>query len=79
MGCSTTQPSLTVTVPSSLRDCTATPRPASQGLTVGSLAAFSVMQAADLEKCQSKNAALIQIIESVNKANEPKKPWWKVW
>jgi hypothetical protein len=37
------------------------------------------MQAADLERCRSKNAALIEIIESVNKANAPKKPWWQVW
>jgi hypothetical protein len=46
---------------------------------VGRLAAFSVQQEGDLAKCRAKNAALIEIIESVNKAHEPKKAWWKVW
>lgn len=78
-GCATSQPSLVVTIPNSLRDCPGSERPASAGLTVGRLAAFSVVQEGDLQKCRAKNAALIEIIESVNKANEPKKPWWKVW
>ena len=76
-GCATTQPSLTVTVPESLKDCPASERPASQGLTVGRLAAFSVQQEGDLAKCRAKNAALISIIETVNKASAPKKPWWR--
>ncbi len=76
-GCATTQPSLTVTVPESLKDCPASERPASQGLTVGRLAAFSVQQEGDLAKCRAKNAALISIIETVNKAHAPKKPWWR--
>jgi len=46
---------------------------------VGRLAAYSVQQAADLEICQTKNLALIEIIESVNKANAPKRPWWRLW
>jgi hypothetical protein len=76
-GCATTQPSLTVTVPESLKDCPASERPASAGLTVGRLAAFSVQQEGDLAKCRAKNAALISIIETVNKASAPKKPWWR--
>ncbi len=76
-GCATTQPSLTVTVPESLKDCPASERPASEGLTVGRLAAFSVQQEGDLAKCRAKNAALISIIETVNKAHTPKKPWWR--
>jgi len=76
-GCASTQPSLTVTIPESLKDCPASERPASQGLTVGRLAAFSVQQEGDLAKCRAKNAALISIIETVNKAHEPKKPWWR--
>jgi hypothetical protein len=46
---------------------------------VGRLAAFSVQQEGDLAKCDSRREALVSIIETVNKANEPKKPWWKVW
>ena len=76
-GCATTQPSLTVTIPESLKDCPASERPASQGLTVGRLAAFSVQQEGDLAKCRAKNAALISIIETVNRAHAPKKPWWR--
>ena len=78
-GCAGTQASLVVTIPDSLRDCPSSERPASQGLTVGALAAYSVVQEGDLAKCRSKNAALVSIIDSVNKANAPKKPWWKVW
>jgi hypothetical protein len=44
---------------------------------VGRLAAFSVQQEGDLAKCRAKNAALISIIETVNKAHAPKKPWWR--
>lgn len=76
-GCATMQPSLTVAIPESLKDCPASERPASQGLTVGRLAAFSVQQEGDLAKCRAKNAALISIIETVNKASAPKKPWWR--
>ena len=45
---------------------------------MGRLAAYSVQQEGDLQKCRAKNAALIEIIEGVNKASEPKKPWWKI-
>jgi hypothetical protein len=49
------------------------------GLTVGKLASYSVQQAADLEICNARRAAAVSIIEAVNKANEPKKPWWRFW
>lgn len=77
--CATPQPSLKVTIPDSLRECPKTDRPDVIGLTVGRLAAYSVQQEADLQICDARRAAAVSIIEAVNKANEPKKPWWKVW
>jgi hypothetical protein len=47
------------------------------GLTVGKLAAYSVQQAADLELCDARREAAISIIEAINKAHTPKKPWWR--
>jgi len=76
-GCATTQPSMTVTVPESLKSCPKTDRPEAMGLTVGKLAAYSVQQAADLELCDARREAAISIIEAINKAHEPKKPWWR--
>jgi hypothetical protein len=35
------------------------------------------VQEGNLAKCRAKNSALISIIDSVNKANAPKKPWWR--
>jgi hypothetical protein len=49
------------------------------GLTVGRLASYSVQQAADLELCDARRAAAVSIIEAVNKANAPKRPWWQFW
>lgn len=77
--CASTQPTLTVTIPDSLRDCPRTERPDVIGLTVGKLASYSVQQAADLEVCNARRAAAVSIIEAVNKANEPKRPWWRFW
>jgi hypothetical protein len=44
---------------------------------VGQLAAFSVQQEGDLNKCDSRREALVSIIETINKAHAPKKPWWR--
>jgi hypothetical protein len=46
---------------------------------VGRLAAFSVQQAADLEICDARREAALSIIDAINKANAPKRSWWKLW
>lgn len=78
MGCTSTQAHLTVTIPESLKTCPRTDRPSIEGLTVGKLAAYSVQQAADLEVCDSRREAAISIIETINKANAPKRQWWRL-
>ncbi|WP_284359935.1 hypothetical protein [Candidatus Phycosocius spiralis] len=64
-------------MPETIKTCPRTERPSTDGLTIGALAAFSVQQSADLELCDARREAAISIIDTINKANAPKKPWWR--
>lgn len=51
--------------------------PATDGVqTVGDLASFSLRQEAALQSCEAKRAGIVDLVD---KAQKPLKPWWKVW
>lgn len=63
----------TLTIPQTFRtECSG---PATDGvLTVGDLAAFSILQAEALKLCDAKRAGLVALIDA---AQPVKRPWWR--